>query len=220
MKCIVTAGPTFEPLDPVRRLTNFSSGKLGCRLAQFLAEQGHKVKLLLAEGATFRDAPGAQAVERFTTTCDLRDRLQAHSAEAPEAIFHAAAVSDFLFGKVFERGAAGKLVEVRSGKFSTRAGVLLAELVPTPKIIARLRQWFPKAYLAGWKYEIEGSRDDAIRKAREQISENRTDLCVANGPAYGLGFGLVRAEGECRHFSEATELYKALEKDWKTAAMD
>ena len=43
VNCIITAGPTFEPLDEVRRLTNFSSGKLGSQLADFLAAQGHRV---------------------------------------------------------------------------------------------------------------------------------------------------------------------------------
>ena len=52
MNCIVTAGPTFEPLDEVRRLTNFSTGRLGMELANFLAARGHKVVLLIGETAT------------------------------------------------------------------------------------------------------------------------------------------------------------------------
>ena len=53
MNCIVTAGPTFEPLDEVRRLTNFSTGRLGTELANFLAARGHKVVLLAGETATY-----------------------------------------------------------------------------------------------------------------------------------------------------------------------
>ena len=75
-------------------------------------------------------------------------------------------------------------------------GTLLAELAPTPKIIAELRQWFPHARLVGWKYEVEGGRAGVIQLAERQITECRTDACVANGPAYGAGFGLVRGGGE------------------------
>ena len=65
MNCIVTAGPTFEPLDDVRRLTNFSTGKLGTELANFLTARGHKVTLLIGESATrFRSSIG-QRRKRF-----------------------------------------------------------------------------------------------------------------------------------------------------------
>ena len=77
LKCIVTAGPTFEELDEVRRLTNFSTGTLGTEMADFLVERGHEVELLRGQGATCRLEPKAQRVQIFTTTADLRRRLQA-----------------------------------------------------------------------------------------------------------------------------------------------
>ena len=129
-----------------------------------------------------------------------------------DAIFHAAAVSDFKFGKVFLRNDAGDLQEIKSGKFSTRAGNILAELVPTPKIISSLRGWFPNAKIVGWKYEVDGTRDDVLQKARAQIAANKTDASVANGTAYGSGFGLVQKKGEIAHFSDMNNLFSALEK--------
>ena len=98
----------------------------------------------------------------------------------------------------------------RAGKLTTRHGTLLAELVPTPKVIAELRAWFPHARLAGWKFELEGNRAAAIAKAEQQITENRTDACVANGRAYGDGFGLVTGLGRCRHLADVAALYAAL----------
>jgi phosphopantothenoylcysteine decarboxylase/phosphopantothenate--cysteine ligase len=89
---------------------------------------------------------------------------------------------------------------------------LLAELVPTPKIIAQLRGWFPKALLVGWKYEVDGVRSGVIQLAERQIAECLTDACVANGPAYGTGFGLVRPLGEARHSADARGLFQALEQ--------
>jgi len=210
MRCIVTAGPTYELLDNVRRLTNFSTGRLGSELVNFLAELGHKVTLLIGQQATYHGERHAHEVQTFTTTADLRDRLRALSSQPIDAVFHAAAVSDFTFGKVWLRSPRGGLSEVKSGKLSTRQGTLLAELVPTPKIISELRDWFPRSLLVGWKYEVEGERTAVLRLAGQQIAECRTNACVANGPAYGAGFGLVLSSGTNTHLVDTVALFEAL----------
>lgn len=208
MRCIVTAGPTYESLDGVRRLTNFSTGRLGTELTSFLESKGHEVKFLRGELASHR----VGTAEIFTTTSDLRERLKGLTAQPPDAVFHAAAVNDFGFGKVWARSPQGELKELQSGKYSTHEGTLLAELVPTPKIIAELRQWFPVARLVGWKYEVDGTREDVIREAEKQIAACLTDACVANGPAYGDGFGLVEGVGEFKHLQDKAALFEALER--------
>lgn len=213
MNCIVTAGPTYEPLDDVRRLTNFSTGRLGTELANFLAARGHAVTLLLGTLATHVGERRAQQVKFFTTTADLRAKLKSFSGKNVDAIFHAAAVSDFAFGQMFTRNAAGKLQPFNpSKKISTRGGNLLVELVPTPKIIAELRGWFPKTRIVGWKYEADGGRADALCAARKQITDCSTNAGVANGPAYGRGFGLVTARSK-QHFADKAKLFAAL-ADW------
>ena len=170
MRCIVTAGPTYEPLDQVRRLTNFSTGRLGSELVNYLVARGHDVTLLLGQLATWHGERQAGRVEQFSTTANLGERLRALAGQRIDAVFHSAAVSDFGFGKTWQRSAQGELTELRSGKISTREGSLLAELVPTPKIISQLRAWFPQALLVGWKYEVDGDRANVIRLAREQIA--------------------------------------------------
>jgi phosphopantothenoylcysteine synthetase/decarboxylase len=212
MNCIVTAGPTYESLDEVRRLTNFSTGKLGTELANFLVEQGHHVTLLCGYYSIHRGEQKAQQVQTFTTTTDLRVRLHSFADNGIDAIYHAAAVSDFTFGKIWERSPEGTLTECKSGKVSTRQGTLLAELVPTPKIISGLRDVFRKAKIIGWKYEVEGDRANVIAKGEKQIEENRTNACVVNGKAYGPGFGVVTGAGQCAHFSDMNLLYVALEE--------
>jgi phosphopantothenoylcysteine synthetase/decarboxylase len=212
MNCIVTAGPTYESLDEVRRLTNFSTGRLGTELANFLVDHGHTVTLLRGHYAIHQGAIKAQRVETFTTTADLRDRLQKLSPPGSDAIYHAAAVSDFSFGRIWERSPQGELTECQAGKVSTRHGTLLAELVPTPKIIAELRGWYPAARLIGWKYEMDGDRASVLARGEQQIRENRTTACVVNGRAYGVGFGLVTVTGPGGHFSDADRLYAALEE--------
>jgi phosphopantothenate---cysteine ligase (CTP) len=210
LNCIVTAGPTFEPLDEVRRLTNFSTGTLGAGLANYLVTQGHHVTLLKGYYAVHPGQVHAHTVTEFTTTADLAERLQVHAGPRCDAVFHVAAVSDFSFGRVFARNHAGELVEVKSGKFSTKAGALYAELTPTPKIIASLRSWFQGAYVVGWKYEVEGTRADAIAEGLDQLQRCDTDACVVNGPAYGEGFGFVAREAEVLHLKNAASLYETL----------
>jgi phosphopantothenoylcysteine decarboxylase/phosphopantothenate--cysteine ligase len=212
MNCIVTAGPTYEPLDDVRRLTNFSTGRLGTELANHLAARGHKVTLLIGESATYAGARRAQSVKVFSTTKDLQVKLKSFSGKKVDAIFHAAAVSDFGFGKIFAQNDAGEFVALKaSRKISTRSGEMLVELVPTPKIIAELRGWFPKTRIVGWKFEANGQRADALRAARKQLADCVTDFCVANGPAYGKGFNLVSAGGQ-KHFPATAGLFAALEE--------
>ena len=212
MNCIVSAGPTFEPLDDVRRLTNFSTGRLGTELANFLTARGHKVTLFIGESSTYAGERKAQSVKTFSTTADLGAKLKVFSGKKVDAIFHAAAVSDFEFGQIFSENKSGEFSALKaSKKISTRKGTLLVELLPTPKIIAELRGWFPKTKIIGWKFEADGARADALRAAGKQLVDCATDFCVANGPAYGKGFNLVSV-GAQKHLSDAQKLFTALEK--------
>ncbi|MDP6794663.1 MAG: phosphopantothenoylcysteine decarboxylase [Verrucomicrobiota bacterium] len=208
MHCIVTAGPTYEPIDQVRRLTNHSTGQLGTGLAKRLAAEGHKVTLLRSHLATHNEIPGSFDLQQFTTTADLAEKLE-RLAKA-DAVFHAAAVSDFAAGQVFRQTADGQLEPLHQGKLGTRDGELLLKLKPTPKLIAHLREWFPQALLVGWKYEVDGDRDSALGQGRMQISENRTNGCVVNGPAYGEGFGWLGIEGQAGHLPGQAALFDKL----------
>jgi len=210
MHCVVTAGPTFEPLDRVRRLTNFSTGRLGVELAGFLATDRHKVTLLLSEQSLVRPASKEVEVVSFTTTGSLRDALVEAGRVRVDAVFHAAAVCDFTFGDLWRRSPDGELLPVTGGKVSTRNGSLLAELVPTPKLIAELRGWFPDSWLVGWKYEVDGDRSSALQAGFDQLAACRTSACVVNGPAYGEGFGLVFGGDQHVHASGAGALYQEL----------
>lgn len=211
MICAVTAGPTYEPLDAVRRLTNFSTGELGTQLANYLAGRGHDVILLRGNSSIFRGAlPGGRIIE-FGTTAELEQRLESLAGARLDAVFHAAAVSDFSFGKVWTRAPGGELIEIRKGKFSSRDAPMFAELIPVPKLLVRLRHWFPQAWLVGWKYEVDGDRTTTWERAREQISGSETDACVVNGTAYGPGFGLLRKTGELLHLQNSNSLFECLE---------
>jgi phosphopantothenate---cysteine ligase (CTP) len=211
VNCVVTAGPTYEPLDSVRRLTNFSTGKLGSDLADFLTEHDHQVVLLKSSSSTYLAATKAAEVLPFSTGADLEARLRSLCSQPIDAVFHAAAVGDFRFGKIWRRDEAGELQEVRGSKISSQGEPLLAELIPAPKTIAHLRTWFPQAIIAGWKYETDGGVTSSIVKAHQQIQENHTDCCVINGPAYGPGFGVLDRTGQCVHLQTDLALFAHFE---------
>lgn len=186
MNVLVTAGPSFEPIDQVRRLTNFSTGELGALLANELAAAGCAVTCLRGVGATYRGptAPGVTEVP-FSTNDDLLAQWSVLSRTQPiDAVFHVAALCDFKLDRVADDTGHA----LSSPKIDSGAGALTLRLVPARKLIRELRALFPKATLVGWKYELAGTRSDALAKAWRQIQENRTDACVLNGQAWGDGF--------------------------------
>lgn len=210
LKTIVTIGPTYEPLDQVRRLTNHSTGRLGTELANHLVSNGIAVTVLKGYYTTFQGLNPAVCKLDFTTTDSLAIALRKLSTESHyDAVFHAAAVSDFRFGKVSHQEQPAETNEPQ-GKISTRSGPLTVELIPTKKVLRELRGLFPKAFLAGWKYEVDGNRDSTLAKCRHQLQDNQTDLSIGNGPAYGEGFGIVARSGETHHVENRARLYDAL----------
>ena len=182
---VVTCGPASAPIDSVRRITNFATGEIGSILSQALLKAGWDVICLRGEGSTF-PAPAGIDVRVFSTNDSLAALFQSLPA-APKAIFHAAALCDFQVASI-EGGSGIK-------KIPTRDGSLTLHLEPAPKILPRLREWFPQAFIVGWKYELDGDRPTALAKGVAQIRECRTDACVANGAAYGEGFGILLPNG-------------------------
>lgn len=213
MRCLVTAGPTWEPVDQARRLTNFSTGRLGGELANALAAAGHEVRLFLSETATWRLPLAAVSVRSFSTTASLLEGLEAEASEIPTAVFQVAAVSDFAVGTRSRRIGSDVWIPETAGKPSTTGGSLWLELVPTPKILPRLRDWFPRGHLVGWKYEVDGNPETAVERGWEQIRSARTDACVVNGPAWGRGFCRLRREGGRVESGSATGLIQTLLAD-------
>jgi phosphopantothenoylcysteine decarboxylase/phosphopantothenate--cysteine ligase len=221
MNVLITAGPTVEPIDRVRRLTNFSTGRLGTRLANYLVERGHHVLLLRSRLSTCTEACLAQAIVPFETSAELARALEsAGQGGRFDAVFHAAAVSDFRVGEVWAKAPDGSVTAAHGGKLSTREGSLLLELLPAPKLIAELKTWFPGTVLVGWKYEVDGTHTQVLDRALAQINECATHYCVANGPAYGDGFGLVSRNGECVHSPGPEELFRALEQALLTSSSE
>lgn len=192
MKVLVTCGPSYEPIDEARRVTNFSTGRLGVALSNAFAARGWDVACLKGEQATCPDPLHARRVQVFSTNDDLAAQLAALAGEGGwDAVLHAAALCDFRVERVLdEQGAA-----ISSPKFSSRTGRLNLVLAPATKVLPRLREWFPPARIVGWKYELAGTRAAAFAKAWAQLAECGTDACVLNGAAYGSGFAACTPSG-------------------------
>jgi phosphopantothenoylcysteine synthetase/decarboxylase len=207
MNVIVTAGPSYEPMDEVRRLTNFSTGELGVLLANRLAQAGHDVFCFRGVNATYAGALENCRHLPFTTNADLLDQLAALSrAHDMHAVFHAAALCDFKVARV--ENAQGQRFD--SPKIDSRAGELTIHLEPAPKVIGELRRLFPSALLVGWKYELAGTRADALARAWRQIASNHSDACVLNGRAWGSGFVLCTPPDQLREIRDKAELVEFL----------
>jgi phosphopantothenoylcysteine synthetase/decarboxylase len=198
MPVIVTIGPTQEPLDAMRLISNRSTGELGTELALALAAAGHEIIALRGTGSTAdasRLIASCGRIIPFTTTEDLRAALERLSTESRvDAVFHAAAVSDFY------------LPGAGTGKIPTKEGALTLTLEPTPKLLPKIRSWFPIARITGWKFEASGDREAALAAGRAQIADCATDACVVNGPSYGEGFGVISADGTLQHLPDRQEL--------------
>jgi phosphopantothenate---cysteine ligase (CTP) len=187
MRIVITGGPSSEPIDQVRVITNRSSGELAVKLARRVAASGHSVELFLGQGAIFR----SESAKYFWTNEDLY-RLLSSVVERSHvnAVFHAAALSDFGVAKSdIPRG------EPRAAKISSDAESIQLRLVPKPKLILQLRELFANAYIVGWKFELDGTPEDVVREGIQQIRLNRTNACVINGAAFGAGFGFCTGNG-------------------------
>lgn len=207
MKTIITCGPSYEPVDQVRRMTNFSTGRLGIALANAFTDAGHEVYCFKSETASWPEPVRAHAVEPFSTNADLASRLERLSRMVQiDVVFHAAALCDYRVARVLDdHGNA-----IQSAKFATRSGELTLVLEPAPKVLPRMRAWFPNARILGWKYELDGSQEDAFDKAWSQIRHNQTDACVLNGSAYGQGFAICTPPSSVAVCPTLDELKKAL----------
>jgi phosphopantothenoylcysteine synthetase/decarboxylase len=210
MRIVVTSGPSYEPLDKVRRISNFSTGELGTLLAEGFAQAGHQVTCFRGVASTFSEPLWGVEVVPFATNDDLENGLrQLPGREQVNVLFHAAALCDFRVAEIVNE----RHEPVAGDKIASREGSLRVTLEPAPKLIASLRRMFPATIIVGWKYELDGATQDVTAKGRAQIDECLTDACVLNGDAYGRGFGMISRAGESAHLTDKAALCRFL-IDW------
>jgi phosphopantothenoylcysteine decarboxylase/phosphopantothenate--cysteine ligase len=167
---LITAGPTRENLDPVRFLTNRSSGKMGYALAEAAVRRG--ARTILVSGPVELDAPAGVDWVPVRSTEEMRSAVMARAPEATILIM-AAAVADY-------RPAA-----VHANKIKRSEGRITLDLEPTADILAEVGRAKGKSLLIGFAAET----DRLVENARDKLQRKGADMIVANDVTQeGAGF--------------------------------
>ena len=171
VRVLVTAGPTREPIDPVRFLTNRSSGKMGYALASAFVHEGHSV--LLVSGPTDLDVPDRVDFVPVETAAEMHDVVARYIGRMDLAVF-AAAVADYTPARVAPQ------------KIKKSGATLTLELVRTADILGSARQPFGfTGTLVGFAAETENLESNA----RDKLARKQCDLVIANDVSRpGIGF--------------------------------
>ncbi|WP_038169346.1 phosphopantothenoylcysteine decarboxylase [Verrucomicrobium sp. BvORR106] len=165
MKILITAGPTREPLDPVRYLTNRSSGRMGYALAEAAVAEGHlvdlvsgPVSLIPTDGVKMHFVETAQQMWEKVRQLTLGE-------PPPQLAIHAAAVADYRPKVVAEQ------------KIKKQADTLILELERNPDVLGSMRGAFGfTGYLVGFAAETQ----NLVANAQEKLKRKGCDLVIAN----------------------------------------
>lgn len=178
MRVLITAGPTHEPIDPVRYIANRSSGKMGYALAEAAISAGHEV--ILISGPVALEAPrGLSHFEAVITADEMYDAVHANLAEIDLAIL-CAAVADFKM----------RSIETHKIKKDGRSKMTI-ELVATRDILASLQNRAKNFLVVGFAAET----DNAIENARKKLQEKNCDAIVCNDVS-GIDTGFASDHNE------------------------
>jgi phosphopantothenoylcysteine decarboxylase/phosphopantothenate--cysteine ligase len=166
---LITAGPTREKIDPVRYLTNRSSGRMGYALAEAALRRGARV--LLVSGPTSLTAPGAAELTRVESTEEMRDTVLKLLPQAT-VVIKTAAVSDYR-------------PKAEAGQKIKRKGPMTLELEATPDILKELSLKKSTQIVVGFAAETE----NVLENARQKLVSKNLDAIVVNDVSReGVGF--------------------------------
>jgi phosphopantothenoylcysteine synthetase/decarboxylase len=189
MKILITAGPTREAIDPVRFLTNRSSGKMGYAIADAAVHAGHQV--LLVSGPTSLDVPAGVDFIPVESAAEMYEVVARYLPKMGAAFF-AAAVADFT------------PAEISSQKIKKSGEKMILELVKTKDILGSARDSFGfEGFLTGFAAETENLEVNA----RTKLENKGCDLIVANDVSRSdIGFDSEENEA-LLVFKDRTEVF-------------
>lgn len=196
MKVLITAGPTREPIDPVRYLSNRSSGRMGYELAAAFVHAGHE--LLLVSGPTALDLPEGADYLPVETAAQMHESVGQHLGRMDIAVF-AAAVADYTVAGVAPQ------------KIKKGGDTLSLELVKTADILGSARDPFGfRGTLVGFAAETEKLEEHA----RDKLQRKGCDLVIANDVSKpGIGFDSEHNEVLLVHADHSEALPPATKHD-------
>lgn len=182
LRVLVTAGPTREPIDPVRYLSNRSSGRMGFAVAEAALKRGHEATLVT--GPVALEPPSGCRVIRVETAAQMHAAVaeECGRGERPDVAVMAAAVADY------------RMKEICTGKIKKDGETMVLELVRTRDILADMRARFGyRGILVGFAAETE----NVVENALEKMKRKGCDAVVANPVgASAIGVGFDSAENE------------------------
>ncbi|MBE7493605.1 MAG: phosphopantothenoylcysteine decarboxylase [Verrucomicrobiaceae bacterium] len=171
MRFLITAGPTREPIDPVRFLSNRSSGRMGYALAEAALGAGHEAVLI--SGPADLPAPDGARFIAVETARQMFDAVASHITGCQIAIF-AAAVADY------------RPVAVAEQKIKKTGARLTLELERTEDILGSVR---PKFGFSGFLVGFAAESENLVANAQEKLVRKQCDLVIANDISQpGIGF--------------------------------
>lgn len=174
-KLLITAGPTVESIDPVRFISNHSTGKMGYALARVAAERGADVTLI--SGPVNLQAPRFVKLVPVVSAQDMFEAVKAHSAEA-DIIIKAAAVADYT-----PKAVADEKIKKSDGE----AELKLKRTTDILKWLGENRAAGKKQFLCGFSMETE----HMVENSRAKLEKKNLDMIVANNlKVPGAGFGV------------------------------
>jgi len=165
-KVLMTAGPTIEYIDPIRVITNQSSGKTGVLLASELISSGAKVTLIYGPG--IEKPPKGAKIIKISTSNEMLNAVKNEMVKKFDIIIMAAAVSDYT------------PINPSKNKMKSDKDQMEIRLEKTPKIIDQIKKIQKNVFLVGFKAEIGISKKELIRVAKKKMNESSADLIVAN----------------------------------------
>ncbi len=170
-KILITAGPTWIPIDKVRIITNIFTGRLGAIIAKEAIKRNAKVTLLLGPSPIclpLKKSPQLRII-RFKFFKELFKIMKKEiRSKNYDVVIHSAAVGDF------------EPVKFYHGKISSQIKNLVLKLKPTPKIVDEIKKWDPKVFLVKFKVEANLRKNELIKRAYESMLSSNADLMVAN----------------------------------------
>ncbi|MCX6695205.1 MAG: hypothetical protein NTU61_02775 [Candidatus Altiarchaeota archaeon] len=196
MKVLITLGPTQEPVDDVRFITNSSSGKMGVALAEDALRRGHEV--ILVCGPVNVETPKGAKVFKVRTAEEMTEKTLS-LLNGVDVLISTAAIADYTPEKKVE----GK---IKSG------GRLVLKLKPTRKLVKEARGKFPKLFIVGFKAESGLDGSELVESARRKLEESKLDLIIANDLQKGI-FGSDDTEAFIIDERETKPVEKTTKKD-------
>jgi len=165
-KILMTAGPTIEYIDPLRVITNQSSGKTGVLLASELISAGSKVTLVYGPG--IEKPPKGAKVIKVLTSKEMYETVKKQMKKKFDVMIMAAAVADYTPENPSKK------------KIKSTQNKIKISLKKVPKIIDQIKKFQKNIILVGFKAEVNLSKKDLIRVARKKLRESNADIIIAN----------------------------------------